>query len=63
MGFNPMFTLSIAEHLITLFIIPIIIALTYYLYKIGFFHDEVELKKIKFITLSADEGKRSNKNE
>ena len=52
-----MITLSITEYLIILFITPIIIALTYYLYKIGFFHDE-EVKKIKFITLQTDEGKK-----
>jgi len=54
-----MITLSIIDYLISLFIIPIIIALTYYLYKIRFFHDEEVIEtEFKFITLSADEGQQ-----
>ena len=60
MGFKHMITLSIAEYLIMLFIIPIIIALTYYLYKIGFFHDEEVIEtEFKFITLNENEGKQN----
>ena len=53
-------TLSITEYLISLFIIPFIIVSVYYLYKIGFFHDEVvEVKEFKFITLNENEGKQN----
>ena len=53
-----MITISITEYIITLFILPIIILPVYYLNEIGFFHDEEEVKKITFITLQTDEGKK-----
>lgn len=54
-----MITLSITEYLISLLFIPFIIVSVYYLNKIGFFHDvEVIETEFKFITLSADEGKK-----
>ena len=53
-----MITLSIIDYLISLLFIPFIIVSVYYLNKIGFFYDEEEVKKINFITLSADEGKK-----
>ena len=50
----------VLEYLKTLFIIPFIIVSVYYLYKIGFFHDEVvEVKEFKFITLNENEGKQN----
>ena len=52
-----MITLSVIEYLITLFIIPIIIVLVYYLYKVGFFYDEEVIEtEFKFITLNDNEG-------
>ena len=56
-----MITLSITEYIVSVLFIPLCIVSVYYLYKIGFFHDEVvEVKEFKFITLSADEGKKEN---
>ena len=54
-----MVSLSIIEYISTLFIIPIIIVSVYCLNKIGFFYDEEVIEtEFKFITLSADEGKK-----
>ena len=54
-----MITLSLTEYLISLFIIPLCIVSLYYLNRIGFFYDEEVIEtEFKFITLSADEGKK-----
>ena len=53
-----MITLSITEYIVSVLFIPLCILSVYYLNRIGFFYDEEEVKKINFITLSADEGKK-----
>ena len=54
-----MITLSIIDYLVSLLFIPLCIVLVYYLYSIGFFYDEEVIEtEFKFITLSADEGKK-----
>lgn len=54
-----MITLSITQFIITLLSIPLCIVSVYYLYKIGFFYDEEEVKPFEFITLQDNEGEKT----
>ena len=57
-----MITLSITEYIVSLLFIPLCIVSVYYLYKIGFFHDEEVIEtEFKFITLKDDEGKKGDR--